>query len=100
MTSKGIGWLIKINEDKAKIWFGKSNKKEYFLLREISNNFYCFIYIYSSGIKIIRLKLKVLGKIDDIFEELEKIKKLNKNENNCSLIYKGISLKKIIHLSI
>ena len=47
---------------------------------------------YTDGINIIRLNLKVLGKIDDIFIELEKLKKINRNEFNYTLVYNGKSL--------
>ena len=94
MTPKGIGRLIKNNEGTGIIRFKDSLKEEKFPLKEITNDFNCFIYDYSNGTNIIRLKLKVLGKIDDIFEELCKIKKTNTNEINYSLVYKGMSLKK------
>ena len=92
MTSKGIGRLIKNNEGIAIIKFKKDNKEEKMPLNEITNYFNCFIYDYINGINIIRLKLKVIGKVDNIFEELEKIKRINKNEYNYSLIYKGVAL--------
>ena len=62
--------------------------EEKFPKNEIINDFNCFIFDYSSGINI-----KVLGKIDDIFEELRNIKKTNTNETNYSLIYKVMLLK-------
>ena len=93
MTQKGIGRLIKINEKMGIIRL-KQDIEEQFPINEISNYFNCFIYDYSNSLNIIRLKLKVLGKIDDIFDELEKIKKINRNECNYSLIYQGMSLKK------
>ena len=90
MTKKGIGRLIKINQEIANIRFKEDIKEEQFNINEISNNFNCFIYDYSDGnTNIIKLKLNVLGKIEDIFEKLEKIKKINRNECNYSLIFKG-----------
>lgn len=74
MTQKGIGRLIKNNEKIGIIRF-KQDKEEQFPINEVNNYFNCFIYDYSNSLNIIRLKLKVLGKIDDIFDELEKIKK-------------------------
>ena len=42
---------------------------------------------------VIRLKLKVNGKTDDIFTELEKIKKINSHENNYILIFNKNAIK-------
>lgn len=94
MTPKGIGRLIKNNVGMGIIRFKEGKNEEKFPLNEISNEFNCFIYDNNIGINIIRLKLKVLGKIEDIFEELEKIKKINRIDFNYSLIYKGKSVKK------
>ena len=94
MTPKGIGRLIKNNDGTGIIRFKDKLIEEKFPIKEITNDFNCFIYDYSDGMNIIRLKLKVLGNIDDIFEELQKIKKINTNEINYSLIYKGMLLKK------
>jgi hypothetical protein len=92
MTSKGIGRLIKIIENHGIIKFKNDNKEEKIPLNEITNTFNCFIHIYSNGVNIIRLKMKVLGKVGDIFEELEKSKKLNIIEYNNLLVYNGMSL--------
>ena len=89
MTPKGIGRLIKSNENIGVLRFKDNSKEEEFPLDKISNNFNCFIYDYSDGINIIRLNLKVLGKVDDIFIELDKLKKINRNEFNYTLIYNG-----------
>ena len=94
MTPKGIGHLIKNNEGIGIVKFKENLKDEQFPIKEIKNYFNYFIYDFTNGINIIRLKLKVLGKIEDIFDELEKIKKINRIECNYSLIYKGMSLKK------
>jgi len=93
MTKKGIGRIIKNNEKMGIIRF-KQDLEEQFPINEISNYFNCFIYDYSNSLSIIRLKLKVIGKIEDIYDELEKINKINRNESNYSLIYQGMSLKK------
>ena len=93
MTPKGIGRLIKNTEGIGIIRFKDNLADEKFPIGEITNDFNCFIYNYSNGLNIIRLKLKVLGKVDDIFEELEKIKTINRDEINYSLIYKGMILK-------
>ena len=92
MTPKGIGRLIKSNDNIGILRFKEDIKEEQFPLNKISNSFNCFIYDYSDGINIIRLNLKVLGKIDDIFLELEKLKKINRNEFNYTLVYNGKSL--------
>ena len=92
MTPKGIGRLIKSNDNIGILRFKEDIKEEQFPLNKISNNFNCFIYDYTDGINIIRLNLKVLGKIDDIFIELEKLKKINRNEFNYTLVYNGKSL--------
>ena len=93
MTPKGIGRLIKNNEGTGIIRFKDNIIEEKFQIKDITNDFNCFVYDFSNGHNIIRLKLKVLGKVDDIFEELEKIKKINIDEINYSLIYKGMILK-------
>lgn len=92
MTPKGIGRLIKTNEELGILRFNNNIKEDRFPLNKISNFFNCFIYNYFDVINIIRLKLKVLGKVDDIFIELEKLKKINRNECKYSLIYNGKSL--------
>ena len=92
MTPKGIGRLIKSNDNIGILRFKEDIKEEQFPLNKISNNFNCFIYDFTDGINIIRLNLKVLGKIDDIFLELEKLKKINRNEFNYTLVYNGKSL--------
>ena len=95
MSPKGIGRIIKKNNNKCIIRFKQNNNEEEFSLNEISNNISFLISEYSSGNNnIIRLKIKVTGKADDIFEELNKIKKIKKDECNYSLIYNGTILKK------
>lgn len=88
MTPKGIGRLIKSNDNIATIRLNQDTKEEQFQINNISNYFNCFITEYLNGNSdIIRLKLKASGKVEDIFIELEKIKKINTNENNYLLIY-------------
>ena len=96
MTPKGIGRLIKINENIGIIKFNNDDiNEEQIPLNKISNYVTCFIYDYSNNIdNIIRLKIKVNGKVEDIFDELEKIKKIDNNECSYSLIYQGMLLKK------
>lgn len=88
MTPKGIGRLLKNNNNTATIRLNQDLKEEYFNIDNISNDFNCFITHYSNGTyDIIRLKLKVAGKVEDLYTELEKIKKINRKENNYLLIY-------------
>ena len=88
MTPKGLGRLIKNNSNIATIRLNQDAKEEQFQINNISNYFNCFISEYSNGNNdIIRLKLKVSGKVEDIFTELEKIKKINTKENNYLLIF-------------
>lgn len=88
MTPKGIGRLLKNNNNTATIRLNQDLKEEYFNIDNISNDFNCFITHYSNGsYDIIRLKLKVAGKVEDLYTELEKIKKINRKENNYLLIY-------------
>lgn len=95
MTPKGIGRLIKKNNNIGTIRFNKDGKEDNFPMEIISNNFNCFIFNYLNGVKItIRLKLKVSGKVSDIFTELEKIKKINLNENNFLLLFNKEIIKK------
>lgn len=94
MTPKGIGRFIKNNDGIAIIKFKQDSIEEKFSFNDISNYFNCFIYSFSKGnTEIIRLKLKVLGKVEDIFTELEKIKKIDQNEYTYNLIYKKNLLK-------
>ena len=95
MTPKGIGRLIKANEDIVFIKFNQDIKEENFPINSISNYFNCFILDYSNGNNdIIRIRLKASGKVDDIFVELEKLSKLNTKENNYMLIFNKDILKK------
>ena len=95
MTPKGIGRLIKANEDIVFIKFNQDIKEENFPINSISNYFNCFILDYSNGnIDIIRIRLKASGKVDDIFVELEKLNKLDTKENNYMLIFNKDILKK------
>ena len=94
MTPKGIGRLIKNNDNIATIRFNQDSKEEQFSLNLISNYFSCFISDYTNGnIDIIRLKLKASGKVEDIFTELEKINKINLKENNYLLVFNKDILK-------
>ena len=94
MTPKGIGRLIKNIDNKVTIRFNQDSKEEQFSMNLISNYFSCFISDYANGnIDIIRLKLKASGKVEDIFTELEKINKINLNENNYLLVYNKNKLK-------
>jgi len=92
MTPKGIGRLIKLNEDESLIRFKDNEEK--IPKNKISNYFSVLISDHSMGnINIIRLKLKSTGKVGDIFEQLEKMKKIY-NKNNNILIMNGMDLKK------
>jgi len=94
MTSKGIGRLIKSIDGTAYIRFNQDINEYHFPINEISSTFNCYItFILKGNINIIRLKLKVSGKVENIFEELEKIKKINLINNNYSLIYNKTTLK-------
>ena len=95
MTPKGIGRLIKNNDGIVTIRFKDDSIEENFSMNEVSNYINCFIYSYSKGnTDIFRLRLKVIGKVEDILTELEKIKKIDQNENIYSLIYNQNLLKK------
>ena len=94
MTSKGIGRLIKSIDGIAHIRFNQDNNEYEFPMNEVSNTFNCYIsFILKGNIDKIRLKLKVSGKVENIFEELEKIKKINLNSSNYFLIYNKTILK-------
>ena len=97
MTSKGIGRLIKCENKIANVRFNQDNKDYKFPLNEVSNTFNCFIYFILKGnYDVIRLKLKVSGKVENIFEELSKIKKINLKSNNYLLMHN----KNILHNEI
>ena len=89
MTPKGIGRLIKSVDGLAHIRFNEEIKEDQFKLEEISNVFNCYItFILKDNIDTIRLKLKVAGNVENIFEELSKLNRINQsNNNNYSLIY-------------
>lgn len=94
MTPKGIGRYIKNNKDKCTVRFEDILKEEEFEINKLSSTFNCFLTELSNGnINIIRFKLKVIGKVEDILYELEKLKKINKEECDYLLIYKGKVLK-------
>jgi hypothetical protein len=88
MTPKGIGRIIKSNSGMATIRIKDDENEELFPIGTITNYFNCFIVDYSNcNIDITRLKLKVSGKVEDIFTELTKLNKINPDENNYSLVY-------------
>ena len=87
MTPKGIGRLIKNSSGMATIRIKDDENEELFPIESITNYFNCFIVDYSNcKIDITRLKLKVSGKVEDIFTELTKLKKINPDENNYFLV--------------
>ena len=93
MTPKGIGRLIKNNEGVSHIKFNQDNKDYEFSSNEISNCFYCYVtFILKDNLDIIRLKLKVDGKISDIIEYLTKINKINPEKHKYKLIHNKIIL--------
>ena len=89
MTPKGIGRLIKNIDGIAHIKFNEEIKEHQFKAEEISNVFNCYItFILKDNIDTIRLKLKVSGNVENIFEELSKLNKINQAKYiNYSLIY-------------
>ena len=88
MTPKGIGRLIKNNSGMATIRLKDDENEEQFPIGSITNYFNCFIIDYSNcKTDITRLKMKVSGKVEDIFAELTKLKKINPDENNYYLVY-------------
>ena len=94
MTPKGIGRLIKIKSNFATIRIENKEHEEQFPISYISNHFNCFITDFANGnTDIIRLKMRVSGKVEDIFTELEKLKRINRSDNNYYLIYKKNALK-------
>ena len=95
MTPKGIGRLIRKNDDICTIQFKDEKKEEKFNIDKISNNFYCLLFeICKGNTNINRIKLKAMGKVEDIYDELEKIKIINRKENEYSLVYNGMLLNK------
>lgn len=95
MTPKGIGRIIKNIDEIVYIHFDQDNKEYQFPSNEILNYFNCYITFMSKGnIDIVRLKLKVDGKVSDIFDELNKLKKINSEEKNYVLIYNKSQLAK------
>ena len=94
MTPKGMGRYIKNNKGLCTVRFEEESKEEEFEINKLSNTFNCFLTELSNdNINVIRFKLKVIGKVEDILNELEKLKKINKEENDYLLIYKGQVLK-------
>ena len=94
MTPRGIGRLIKNDKDLCTIQYMKDANEQIFPINQISNYFNCLLFEYNRGsTDIIRLKLKVIGKVEDIFNELEKIQKINREENDYNLFYNGMLLK-------
>ena len=94
MTPKGIGHIIKKLEGIAYIRFNQDNNEYKYSMKEISNYLVSYLIFSSKGNNdIIRLKLKVDGKVENIFEELIKIKKINIENDKYSLIYNKTLLK-------
>ena len=94
MTPKGMGRYIKNNKGLCTVRFEEESKEEEFEINKLSNTFNCFLTELSNdNINVIRFKLKVIGKVEDILNELEKLKKINKEESDYSLIYLGKVLK-------
>ena len=94
MTPEGIGRLIKTTEGIAHVRFNQEIKENQFPIEEISNIFICYITkILNGNFDITRLKLNVSGKVENIFEELVKLNKINLDKNNYSLIYNKNILK-------
>ena len=94
MTPKGIGRLIKNNSGIAIIRIKDEGNEEQFPINSVTNYFNCFIVDYSKcNIDMTRLKLKVSGKVEDIFTELTKLKKINQEEKNYYLVYDKNKLK-------
>ena len=88
MTPKGIGRLLKNVDGVSHIKFNQDNKDYEFPSKQISNCFYCFItFILKGNLDIIRLKLKVDGKISDIIECLTKINKITPKKHKYKLIH-------------
>ena len=81
MTPKGIGRIIKNQDEIAHVRFTQEDNKEYeFPSNEILHYFNCYITLISkNGFDIFRLKLKPEGKISDIISELIKLKKINQD---------------------
>ena len=94
MTPKGIGHLIKNINGIAYIRFNQDVQEYEFLIESISNFFNCYIvFIVKGNIDIVRLKLKVDGIVENIFEELSKLNKINLLISNYSLVYNKCILK-------
>ena len=81
MTPKGIGRIIKNQDEIAHVRFTQEDNKECeFPSNEILHYFNCYITLISkNGFDIFRLKLKPEGKISDIISELIKLKKINQD---------------------
>lgn len=96
MTPNGIGRIIKNSNILCTINFNQEKKEKEFSVSEISNYFNCLLTeLLQQNINIIRIKLKANGKVEDIFEELKKIEKIDaEEENNYSFVYNGMLLKK------
>ena len=94
MTPIGINRLVKIEKNLGTIKDKQTLTEFSFPLEKISNTFNCFINFHNEGnLNSFRLKLKVSGKVDEIFEILENIKLINRNIGKYLLIYNGIIAK-------
>lgn len=92
MTPKGMGRLQKIQNEICSIKM-KDGKEESFQIQEINNDITFLIYYNIYGVNIIRLKLRTTGKVEDIFDELEKTHIINRKQDQYSIIFKGNLLK-------
>lgn len=109
MSPEGIVRLIRIDQlqnlgyikPKQQSQQTKEQSKESIIekkypLTELHSTFNCFINFLSSKSgqeEEIRLKVKSTGKVEDILNQLEQIKKINTSEGTYSLFTKGMKLK-------
>jgi hypothetical protein len=94
MTPKGIGRLIRLEENISKIKFLKTDTEENFEISKISSEFFILIKVlevtYSTWY---RLSVPANGTIQQLKKLIEDLSIYDTNKSNYVLVYKGIELK-------
>ena len=94
MTPKGIGRLIRMDENISKVKFLKTDTEENFEVSQISSEFFIFIKVleltYSSWY---RLSVPANGTVEQLRKLIEDLSIYDTNQSNYVLVYNGMELK-------
>ena len=94
MTPEGIGRLLKIENQTAKITMSKTKKEEHFPLDKISNHFISLIKVYDKEISNwFRINLPVNGNVETLKKILIEMKIVDLQISDYLLVTNGTELK-------